>query len=436
MKKLLYILFAFLLAALPFSSCTREEASLFDDSSANRLSAALKESTDILTAAPKGWLVQYYAGESTEKVGGVNYIFEFGDDGWVGVTSELAPDSTYRSLYRLIGEQGPILTFDTYNEVFHYLSEPWGSSNIYGYGGDYEFVVTKISAEEVILKGKRYGNIAVMRPFSSSSSKKDYLNSILAIEDDAIIYSVLELYKDNQKIGSGTYAGTYDAYKLKYATEKGDSTELVLFAGYTPDGITLYEPVDINGTTVSGFLWDTNAHTYTGTGDASNIVIKTDVSPTYKTYDDFLGTYTMNYTNYSANASKTVTLEKGVEGSSYLLKGLSTSFSYSITYKRATGTLVFPPQELTSQLPSYYLSVYPSAHLYPWPGGGSLYVTTSAGDMLGVNDLSGSNLIVRFVPDGSISAAVGLLVILTNTSGAYYFWNTDHCYMNMVLTKQ
>ncbi|MDR2815665.1 MAG: DUF4302 domain-containing protein [Proteiniphilum sp.] len=431
MKKLLYLPFALSLATVLFFSCTGDEEMLFDDSSANRLSEALKESTDILTSASNGWLVQYYAGESTEKMGGVNYIFEFGKDGWVGVTSELAPDSTYRSLYRLIGEQGPILTFDSYNEVFHILSEPWGTSNIYGYGGDYEFVITKISAEEVVLKGKRYGNIAVMKPFGKTVSKKDYLNSILAIEDDAIIYSVLELYKDNQKIGYGSYAGTYDAYKFKYATTAGDSTEVTLFAGYNSDGITLYEPIDINGTTVSSFVWDTNAHTYTGTGSASNIVIKGDVSPTYKKYDDYLGTYTFAYVNYSgATVTRATTLVADATGSSYKLQGVSNyGLQYAITYNRSTGSLTFPPQALPSPIAGY------TCNLYPWPGGGSLYATTTAGYLLGENDLSGGNLVIRFVPDGSLPT-VGFLIILTNAAGSYYLLDANHCYQNIVMTKQ
>ncbi|MDR1881950.1 MAG: DUF4302 domain-containing protein [Prevotella sp.] len=430
MKKLIYTSFVFFALVL-FSSCSEDEENLFSASSADRIAASMKETGEILAKAPNGWLVQYYAGVDDEKVGGINYIFDFNEDGWVDVISELDPDNTYRSLYRLISDQGPVLTFDTYNPVFHTMSEPKGSGSIYGYMGDYEFVVTSASETEITLAGKKYGNIAVMKPFAPDSDKKEYLNTVLAVSEDALMYSVLELYKDNRKIGYGKYSGSYDAYTFKYEKAANDSVEVTFFAAYNPNGITLYEPVDINGAVVSEFVWDAGNHKYTGAGNASNIVIQGDVPEGYLVYDDIPGNYTATFTGYSnLPFTKTVNLAVDVTGKSYKLTGLSAVFDYTLEYSRSSGSVIFRPQALVSPYTGY------TASLYPWAGGGSLYVTLTAGDYTGVNDVSGATTAITFVPDGSISAAVGLIVILTDSAGDFYLYDYDHCYRNLVLTKQ
>ncbi|MDR2564302.1 MAG: DUF4302 domain-containing protein [Prevotellaceae bacterium] len=427
MKKTYYILLALALA-----SCMKENENLFDASSADRLTAALNESTEILVGAPNGWLVHYYAGVGDEKVGGVSHIFEFGADGWVGITSELAHDSTYRSLYRVLPEQGAVLTFDTYNPVFHYFSEPQGFDKIHGEQGDYEFLISEISADEVILKGKRYGNRVVMRPFISNKTKEQYLSEVRALENVLDAYSDLEVYKDNQKIGSGYYLGVHEAYHIKYAVAPGDSVEKSFYAAYTPDGITLYQTENIAGVEVSKFRWDVSKHAYIGMGEASNLSIRADASPKYSLYE---GTYTCEYVGLNSSWQyvsymRTVNVRAQTRGKTYILSGLSPDFGYVMEFDRIRKVLVFPPQELI-------ISPLYEVLLVPWLGEDRLNLGITAGGYEAVDDLSGPNLIIRFEPDGTVAGAVGLLVVVIDLDALQLFvWDYDHFYRDMVMTKQ
>lgn len=417
---------------LSLASCMKENEKLFEASSAERLAAALNKSTEILTGAPNGWLVQYYAGVGDEKLGGVSHIFEFGADGWVGITSELAPDSAYRSLYRVISEQSAVLTFDTYNPVFHIFSEPQGFAKLHGEQGDYEFLILEISAEEVILKGKRYGNRIVMQPFSGNKTKRQYLREVRALENMLDSYSDLEVFKGNQKIGSGVYMGVYDAYRIKYATTPGDSVEQSFYAAYTPEGITLYQQENIAGVAVSNFRWNIDKHAYVGTGSASNLSIHANISPKYSLYE---GTYICEYIGWDNRGqdmaySKIVNVRADKRGTSYILSGLSSYFNYAMKFDRVKKTLVFPPNMLLVD-PQYEVI------LCPWLDGGNFSWTTTAGEYVGVDDLSGENLVIRFESDGSVGGAVGLLVLLFDlVEQALYLWDYDHFYKNMVMIKQ
>ena len=81
-----------------------------------------------------------------------------------------------KSLYKMSYDDGPVLSFDTGNEVLHYFATPSGSSkNLYGesglyqaHKGDFEFIVMSAKPEEVVLKGKRSGNKILMYPLDES----------------------------------------------------------------------------------------------------------------------------------------------------------------------------------------------------------------------------------------------------------------------------
>lgn len=56
-------------------------------------------------------------------------------------------------MYTLKHENGILLSFDTYNRIFHQFSDP--QSDGIGFGGDYEFYVMEHTSDHIVLKGKR-----------------------------------------------------------------------------------------------------------------------------------------------------------------------------------------------------------------------------------------------------------------------------------------
>ena len=53
------------LVCLGLQSCLFQEEDYFDDSSANRATADVKRCSELLEAAPNGWVMEYYVGKDT-----------------------------------------------------------------------------------------------------------------------------------------------------------------------------------------------------------------------------------------------------------------------------------------------------------------------------------------------------------------------------------
>ena len=177
--KMLYMAAAVLLAA----ACTPEEEDIFSDSSANRADAAIKADMQVLTGAANGWLMEYYP-EMSQTYGGYNILLSFSEDGHVTVAGDVAnPTDTSTSLFSVKQSAGIVLSFDTYNEIFHFFSDPGnsqGGGNAYGLEGDYDFLILEATPQQVKLKGKKSGSYAVLTPMEGDWAT--YIQEIQAAE--------------------------------------------------------------------------------------------------------------------------------------------------------------------------------------------------------------------------------------------------------------
>lgn len=430
MKKLIYISL-FILGAISFASCTSDEDEIFDDSAANRMKAKLEEYNNILTSAPNGWVMQYYAGEDNAKLGGYNYLCSFKDGEVTIATERYLPSSgealpKETSLYRLDSDQGPVLSLDTYNSLIHDLADP-SSGNPSGNKGDYEFVIYQASAEQIIMKGKKHGLTIVMTPLASATTWESYLESIVTIKEKTFLYTSLTLLLDNKEIGTGNYKD--NTYNLKYQKSGQDSISISEYAIYTPTGMRLYQPIYINGTTVQNFTWDDATKTYT-CDDATNIKIVCSTDPTYYNYEEYIGSYTFSYTNFSGNSvTIDVTLTPQTVGKTYVMSGF-TKFNIVVTYDYYSGTISIPPQLLGADTDGNPIN------LYPWGGsGGSFWATTISGGYKGTGDGNHTNPNITFKSNGTIPTANGLLIIITASNG-YYLYSANGCMKDLVMTKK
>lgn len=245
MKKIYYLV----LLALPFllQSCLKDDKEIFEEPASERLNATLKHHQEILMGATNGWMMEYYP-EKTQKYGGYTLLMKFGEDDQVTIASELAKaDKTETSMYQLIGDSGPILTFNTYNSMMHYFSDPRNPDGIgpgdSGMGGDYEFLVLEATAEKVTLKGKKTGNNIVMTPIANdaqwSEIIQEYAEAAEALQVSRYAFSVGNI-EGSAKVSYRTFTVTYPG--------KNDVVEIELLS-YRPvkGGIELYKPFKIDG---------------------------------------------------------------------------------------------------------------------------------------------------------------------------------------------
>lgn len=168
-----YLVMIGLLAAT-FAACSRDEESLFDKPAAIRAQEAVENAFDVLSSNQLGWEMAYFPNLETSAKG-YNMVVKFNKNGNVSVTAKNAATTNNKiltdsaSTWAVKSDYGPILTFDTYNDVFHAFSDPMDDGA--GHLGDYEFLILKATPELVLLKGKKHSAYTVMRPMKNTDLK-------------------------------------------------------------------------------------------------------------------------------------------------------------------------------------------------------------------------------------------------------------------------
>lgn len=201
MKKILSISLMFCVA-LGFVACAGEEDDIFSASAADRLNTASDLYSARLTAQPNGWAMQLYPTYDDESPNGAGYLLlcRFKKDGTVDVSgynwpkweevynqgsTEWVPsfEQEYRSAssyWEVITDNGPVLTFNSYNKVLHHFSDPDFHETGTGFGGDYEFIITEAPADAsyMMLKGKKRGTYNLLTPVEVGVDYEEYLTDV------------------------------------------------------------------------------------------------------------------------------------------------------------------------------------------------------------------------------------------------------------------
>lgn len=226
-KFLLYIMGV--ISMLSFQSCLHDDKELFDESAAERLEHATEETKQILESSTSGWAFQYYLGDEYTS-GGCTYLVKF-KDGKADVALDLVDDPTdiTHSSYDVVKDQGPVLTFDTYNEWMHYFANPNsdGTTN----GGDFEFSVMKISNDTIDLKGRTTGNKMRLIRLPENTDWSTYFNAIYDFEDNMFdSYRVME---------DGVEQGVVSFNSRRYSYVASDKSVVRNPYCVTPNGIAV-----------------------------------------------------------------------------------------------------------------------------------------------------------------------------------------------------
>lgn len=197
MKKSIYLA-AF--AALALTACSNDNDEVFDQSAAERLEQYKKDYAEVLTADGGLWSMEYFSNADEP---GYVFVVKFDSNGsvqfsanhiWIG--GEFKQET---SLWKMIADNGPVLSFNSYNNLFHIFSDP---ANItgpnaptgeagdidetgYGHEGDYEFQVMEVSEDRqtIRLLGKKRLYDIYLRRLDPSTDVQDYLDRSSKIGD-------------------------------------------------------------------------------------------------------------------------------------------------------------------------------------------------------------------------------------------------------------
>ena len=332
MKKNRTIYFLLALVCLGLQSCLFQEEDYFDDSSANRATADVKRCSELLEAAPNGWVMEYYVGKDYS-LGGITLLCKF-DGQRVTMASQIAgADETVSSLYSVKSEQATMLSFDTYNYLVHYFGQPQGSM----------------------------ANRIVMKAFSADKTWKQYLTRIKKVEDDAFFYEY-DLRMDG--LYTGQMLRSNYTFIVTYYDEVGKVHQKTVPFMFTTDGMRFHEPVTIDGQTMQNFVWKNEEISFVCTDEgATEVKLAGVYTAGYQSYDYYPGTYQMDFyrlndaTNQMEVASQEIQLVKDEDGKSYWLKGLE--YDILVTYDKPRGGLSILPQFLKKVQGGYvYLAMW------------------------------------------------------------------------------
>lgn len=225
-------------------SCSPETENVFGDSPAVRQQQACSQYYQILEGNDYGWAVDFYP--SSLEYGGIAYTARF-FDGQVTLACEQAIDNRsvsgryavgqeVTSDYRIVNGRGVMLTFDTYNALLHYWSQPSGT-DFDGYASDYEFTFVSACADSVVLRGVKHGNLLRMYPLQQSAS--DYITEVLAMRA-----RLADTTRKRIVVDGATIPATVMENHMEYTL---DGTYRDMPYVYTSKGLRFYQPVVING---------------------------------------------------------------------------------------------------------------------------------------------------------------------------------------------
>ena len=304
MKKLYkFSAIAAVLMSASLASCNHEEADIFDQNAAHRTEEARKMYKEILLDKGGKWQMEYF---TTEEEHGYVYLFTFRNDGTVTISgnneyitkltnidSNVPSYGSETSMWTILSDNGPVLSFNSYNTIFHLFATPEDIPGTerdeqgYGHSGDYEFDLMKFSNDTLYLEGKKNGAEIIMTRIAPETNDKTYLNEVVALADSFFNAKVPAVYVNLP--GGYRHVVLDGATQLpKFYPETGDYiTEYVgRNAIITHDGFTLGKPltlrdsIDGNDYTIQHFIRQkdgsllcTDDNRITITADALNKVV-------------------------------------------------------------------------------------------------------------------------------------------------------------------
>lgn len=304
MKKLYkFSVIATVLMSASLASCNHEEADIFDQNAAHRTEEARKMYKEILLDKGGKWQMEYF---TTEEEHGYVYLFTFRNDGTVTISgnneyitkltnidSNVPSYGSETSMWTILSDNGPVLSFNSYNTIFHLFATPEDipgterNEQGYGHSGDYEFDLMKFSNDTLYLEGKKNGAQIIMTRIAPETDDETYLNEVVALADSFFNAKVPAVYVNLP--GGYRHVVLDGATQLpKFYPETGDYiTEYVgRNAIITHDGFTLGKPltlrdsIDGNDYTIQHFIRQkdgsllcTDDNRITITADALNKVV-------------------------------------------------------------------------------------------------------------------------------------------------------------------
>lgn len=276
MKKFLNISLLSLVAlsSLMLGSCKNEVDEIFDEDAVARLAKAQAEYIDILTSNGGKWQMEYYANSNEP---GYVYLMTFRNDGsvtisgknkWIGnLTGEPGNTPVYgsqTSLWEVITDNGPVLSFNSFNKFFHLFADPEDIPSLdtedtdetgYGHEGDYEFDLMSYSNDTLYITGKKYGIDMIMTRVNGSVDDQVYMDEVVAMADSFFNSKIPQVYinlpNDTRWIVKNGATSILKIFREGADEISTAETHNVII---THDGLSFMNPITLDGYVIKSFI--------------------------------------------------------------------------------------------------------------------------------------------------------------------------------------
>ena len=359
------------LSATLLQSCLKDQEDIFDEPTSLRVQEVLDNTKKVLTSSDNGWVFEYYPDRNI-KYGGYIYTVKF-DDAQATVGCELAPGVFETSLYKMKGDNGPTLTFDSYNTLMHFFSTP-SSGHYEAYDGDFEFAIMDVTDNVIKLRGKRTGNIMYMRRLEGDAAQ--YIDAVAAMSDNMFLTSA------SGTVGSAAVEVGIDL-DVRYMAIAWGEGEDQYDGNYflpTPTGIRFMSPVTVGDATVEELVYDPDNMVYSGTDSKGNAVSLAGTLPaTYTKFEEYAGEFTIYFNPGGDPSTVDVTLVPDKANNRYLIKGLNDNYDVVAMFKKSLGVLEICSQQVAVDDSNGQLIWFCAWGINPATGSGSITWDETAG---------------------------------------------------------
>lgn len=276
MKKYIniFLLAVVAISALSLSSCKNEIDEIFDEDAVARLDAAKSKYAEILTDKGGKWQLEYFS--NTNEPGYI-YLMTFKENGsvtisgmnkWISYVNGSSTTGTVAygsetSLWEIIADNGPVLSFNSFNKYFHLFADPEDIPSSSdedddetgrGHEGDYEFNIMDYSNDTLYISGKKHGIDMIMTRVDAGYDDEVYMNEVVAMADSFFNAKVPVVYinlpNDVRYIVKNGASSILSMYK---EGEDEISTSETYNIIITHDGLSFMTPISLDGYVIQNF---------------------------------------------------------------------------------------------------------------------------------------------------------------------------------------
>ena len=239
------------------ASCSYKEGDTFDQKPADRMTNVLETYKNTLEEDTY-WQLSYFPKVSRRflglpkmdhSIGGYNIFLKF-KDGKVSASAEFMPNNDeYTTYFSYQNTEAITLSFDTYNDVLHHFYQTSGQFPN-ARGGDVELEIIKPEDNGFSIVGRSSATKMTLIKFTGN--REEYLNKVRANT---------EVLKDKglntTQIGGKTVSMIlFPSYRQLVFSYDGENIQQAFVV--TDKGIKFFEPVTINGLSLSELYFNDN----------------------------------------------------------------------------------------------------------------------------------------------------------------------------------